>query len=95
MIHQNPQFHWSLQQLGKHAGMSRSTLLRQFKTMLGMSPITYIKNWRMMRAYYLLKYSTKSLEQIAELIGFSSARTMNKAFKQHYGLTPNELRQKQ
>ena len=94
IIHKYPHIQWSLEQLGDEVGMSRSTLIRQFKTTLGITPITYIKNWRMMKAYYLIKNSSKTLEQIAEQIGFSTARTLNKAFLKHYDFTPSELRKK-
>lgn len=92
IIHQYPHIQWSLDKLGDQVGMSRSTIIRQFKETLNITPITYLKNWRMMRAYYFAKHSSKTLEQISELVGFSTARTLNKAFLQHYGYTPSTLR---
>jgi AraC-like DNA-binding protein len=92
LIHQSPHLQWSLDKLGEQVGMSRSTIIRQFNQTLGMSPITYLNNWRMMRAYSLIKNTNKSLEQIAEIVGFATARTLNKAFLQHYAFTPSTLR---
>jgi AraC-like DNA-binding protein len=94
LIHQNSAEPWSLEQLGDAVGMSRSTLSRQFKNTLGMTPLNYVKSWRMMRGHHLIKFTNKSLEQIAEIVGFSTARTFNKAFKTYYGFTPSELRKK-
>ena len=91
-IHDKPQDQWSLELLGEQVGMSRATLARQFKKAVGIPPMTYLHNWRMMKAHYLLKNSSHSLDQIAELVGFSTARTLNKAFQRYYGFTPNELR---
>ena len=92
LIHQNPQHAWSLSLLGEKIGMSNATLTRHFNKMVGFSPMTYLSNWRMFRAYHLLKYSNFTLEAIAELVGFSSARTLNKAFVRYYGYTPKSLR---
>ncbi len=72
--------------------MSRATLNRKFQQAVGMGPIAYLTKWRIMKAYSLAKYSARSLEQIAESIGFASARTLSKAFKRHYGYTPQDLR---
>jgi AraC-like DNA-binding protein len=94
LIHKEPAFNWSLSSLGDQVGMSRATLVRHFKDAIGVAPMTYIANWRVMKAYNLIKYSSTSLEQIAESVGFGSARTLNKSFQRHYDCTPNELRRR-
>ncbi len=95
LIHQQPEFTWSLSSLGEQIGMSRATLVRHFQDTVGIAPMAYITNWRMIKAHNLIKYSSATLEQIAEGVGFASARTLNKAFQRHYGCTPNELRRTQ
>jgi len=92
LIHQQPELPWSLESLGERVGMSRATLVRQFKLAIGVPPMTYINQWRMNKAYNLLKYSNRSVEYIAETVSFSSARTLNKAFQKEFGFTPKELR---
>ncbi len=92
LFHREPEFPWTLEVLGKKVGMSRATLVRQFKDTVGVPPMTYISNWRMLKAYHFLKYSSISLDEIADLVGFSSARTFSKAFQRHYNYTPSELR---
>ena len=95
LIHRELNFDWSLSSLGERIGMSRATLVRHFQDAIGVAPMTYIANWRMMKAYSLIKYSSATLEQIAETVGFGSARTLSKAFQRHYGCTPNDLRRPQ
>lgn len=92
LIHREPARDWSLATLGLESGMSRTSLIRHFKSSVGLSPIAYLTNWRLTKAYSLVKHSTATLEQIAESVGFSSARTLNKAFQRHYGRTPKNLR---
>ena len=94
LIHSEPAFDWSLSSLGDQVGMSRATLVRHFKDIVGVAPMTYIANWRIMKAYNLIKYTSRPLEQVAELVGFGSARTLNKSFQRHYHYTPNELRRR-
>ena len=95
LIHREPNYDWTLSSLGERVGMSRATLVRHFKESVGVAPMTYINNWRIMKAYSLVKYSSVALERIAGTVGFASARTLTKAFARQYGCTPNELRRQQ
>lgn len=92
LIHQHVEHHWTLDTLGAAAGMSRATLQRRFKDVVGQSPMSYLGQWRMSKAYQLLKYSNASLDNIADLVGFADARTLRIAFQREYQLTPSELR---
>jgi AraC-like DNA-binding protein len=92
LIHQHAEHHWTLDTLGAAAAMSRATLQRRFKDAVGQSPMSYLGQWRMSRAYQLLKYSNASLDDIAAMIGFADARTLRTAFQREYQLTPSELR---
>lgn len=92
LIHLQPDYNWSIASLGEQVGMSRATLVRHFQTAVGMAPMAYIANWRMLKAHNLIKYSNTPLEQVAETVGFASARSLAKAFVRHYGRTPTELR---
>jgi AraC-like DNA-binding protein len=92
LIHENPEEHWTLDIFSDRAGMSRATLQRKFKAGLGVSPMTYLGRWRVSKAYQLVKYSSLSLDSIADSIGFSDARTLRTAFARHFGFTPSALR---
>ncbi|MEH6473571.1 MAG: AraC family transcriptional regulator [Halopseudomonas sp.] len=92
LIHQAPGHNWTQESLGAQVGMSRATLSRKFQEAVGMGPIAYLTKWRIMKAHSLAKYTAEPLEQIADSVGFSSARALGKAFKRHYGCTPQKLR---
>ena len=94
LIHSDPAFDWTLASLGEQVGMSRATLVRHFRDAIGVAPMTYIQNWRIMKAYNLIKYTSASLEQVAETVGFGSSRALSKSFQRHYECTPNELRRR-
>jgi len=95
LIHQEPEYSWTLDSLGKRVGMSRATLVRRFQDVVGVAPMAYIADWRIMKAHNLVKYSATSFEQIADATGFASARTLSRAFQRQFGCTPNELRRSQ
>lgn len=92
LIHQQPEFNWTLSSLGEEVGMSRATLVRHFQDVVGVSPMAYIADWRIMKAHSLVKHSAIPFDQIADATGFASARTLSRAFNRHFGCTPNELR---
>lgn len=92
MIHADPAFPWTPTLLGERTGMSRATLNRRFQDTVGMAPMAYIGQWRTTKAYQLLVGSNASLEQIAESVGFSSARTLSKAFQRQFDVTPGAIR---
>ncbi len=92
LIHQEPEFGWTLTSLGERVGMSRATLVRRFQEVIGVAPMAYIADWRIMKAHNLIKYSATPFELIADATGFASARTLTRAFQRRYGCTPNELR---
>ena len=95
LIHQEPEFDWTLTSLGERVGMSRATLVRRFQEVIGVAPMAYIADWRIMKAHSLVRYSATPFEQIADSTGFASARTLSRAFQRRYGCTPNELRRSQ
>jgi YesN/AraC family two-component response regulator len=47
LIHQNPERQWTLDIISDAVGMSRATLQRKFKASIGVSPMNYIRRWRM------------------------------------------------
>jgi AraC-like DNA-binding protein len=94
LIHRSPEFAWSLEELGNRVGMSRATLVRHFESSIGIAPMTYIRNWRLLKAHNQIKTSITPIEQVAHTVGFSSAASLNKAFVRFYHCTPSELRRK-
>ncbi|MEM7279498.1 MAG: AraC family transcriptional regulator [Pseudomonadota bacterium] len=92
LIHKQPEVDWSLSDLGEAVGMSRATLVRRFKEIVGVAPMAYLANWRMTKAHSLIKYSNYTIDQIAELVGFASAKSFSRAFKRLFKQSPKALR---
>ncbi len=94
LIHQEARINWSLDSLGSQVGMSRTTLNRHFQNTIGVSAMSYIQDWKMTKAYSLIKNTHSSIDQIADQVGFSSARTLSKAFNRQFSTTPSQVRNK-
>ena len=79
---------WSVDDLGREAGLSRSALAERFTRIIGMAPMHYLANWRMQVAAQKLKDTSASLAQVAELVGYESEAAFSRAFKKTFGTAP-------
>ena len=72
--------------------MSESTLLRQLKRLTGLSPAKYLKELRLVEAKQLLDQEGDSLsiKALASRVGYDSAKSFTRSFKQRFGVTPSE-----
>ncbi|MFT3925739.1 MAG: AraC family transcriptional regulator [Myxococcales bacterium] len=91
-IHQRPAHAWSLEELAKEAGVSRSTLAERFGQLMGMAPIQYLAQWRIQLAAALLRTSNCSLAEIAQQVGYGTEFALSRAFKREVGLSPASYR---
>ena len=73
-------------------GLSATYCAKLFKEYQGVRLFDFISRLRLEAAKEALK-SEKTLREIAEETGFSTALTMNRAFKRYEGTTPNKLRE--
>ena len=83
-----------LEEIASSLNISESYLYRRFKKETGMRLQDYIIQIRLERAANLLLYSNESLPRIAEYVNFPSQSYFGKMFKEKYGLTPRQFREK-
>lgn len=91
-IHQRPGHAWTLDELAKSAGMSRSMLAERFAFLVGVPPIQYLANWRIQLAASLLRGSKASVAEVAERVGYGSEAALSRAFKRQIGVPPARYR---
>jgi AraC-like DNA-binding protein len=84
----------TLSELAKHLNVSKFYLSRAFSTKLNTNFNRYINYIRTNYALTLIQSTNYTLTRISTDSGFESQRTFNRAFKEIYGLTPSEYRQK-
>lgn len=85
----------SLRTLSANIGYNYSYLSRYFKNVVGISFNTYVNDYRLNNACYLLKNSSDTVLQCALNSGFVSLRTFNRDFRKSIGITPLEYRKLQ
>jgi AraC-like DNA-binding protein len=80
---------WTVAQLGRVAGLSRSAFFDRFTRTVGMPPMEYLLAWRMAVARDLLREQEIRIGQVAERVGYGSASTFSTAFSRHVGEAPS------
>ena len=80
---------WTVAQLARTAGLSRSAFFERFTRTLGLTPMEYLLTWRMAVAKKLLCRHDFRLDEVAERVGYGSASTFSTAFSRHVGQPPS------
>jgi AraC-like DNA-binding protein len=80
--------------LAAELGVSYSHLRHSFLARTGVSPRQHYLNTRIQKSQDLLLNTTKSIKEIAEVLGFESASHFSKQFKDRVGNSPNYWREK-
>ncbi|MBE1298888.1 MAG: helix-turn-helix domain-containing protein [Alteromonadaceae bacterium] len=91
-IHDQPDKHWSLEELAHEVGMSRTNFAQQFKRLIGNTPMEYLTEWRMSLAFSRLQLTNDTVLAIALDIGYQSEASFSRAFKKVIGKSPGEVR---
>jgi AraC-like DNA-binding protein len=91
-FHNKPGDNWSVESLAKSAGMSRSAFSEHFHHVTDQTPMQYVKQWRMQKAYDLLTTTEQSTQQIAEQCGYQSEASFSKLFKKFFSKGPGAVR---
>jgi AraC-like DNA-binding protein len=91
-IHTAPERKWTVDDLAKEAAVSRSSLDDRFRTVLGLSPIRYVNEWRMRIAQDLLATTEVTVAAIARRVGYDSEEAFSRAFKRAHGQSPSTWR---
>lgn len=87
-LHSDVRHGWTVGELAKHAHMSRSAFATRFAATLGCAPMEYLARWRMSLAQDALRRGGKSLDRVAEEIGYESASAFSTAFRRRLGCAP-------
>jgi len=80
--------------IADHIGISADYLTDCFRQELGITPITYIRRYRIRQACELLRNTDQSITQVAMNVGFSDSAHFTRTFLREVGLTPKAYRRK-
>lgn len=79
-------------EMAEAASVSRSSLNRKMKTMVGLTPADFLRETRMRHAQRYLLGSNKGISEIAYTCGFTDPKYFSKTFKAITGMSPTEFR---
>jgi AraC-like DNA-binding protein len=88
LLHSKPAHPWTLDQLAREVGLSRSSLAGRFMNFVGQPPMQYLTQWRMQVAAGLLSDGAASVATVAEDVGYESEAAFSRAFKKLVGAPP-------
>jgi AraC-like DNA-binding protein len=94
LMHREPARPWTLAELAKEVGISRSVLAERFRHYLSESPMAYLTRWRLQLGADMLGSTNQSVAQIAGKVGYESEAAFNRAFKREFAIPPPRFRAK-
>lgn len=92
-LHAEPARNWTIEELARSVGLSRSVLAERFADIVGLPPMQYLAQWRMQVAAGMLANSNSNMATIAAEIGYESEASFSRAFKKMVGTSPSVWRQ--
>jgi AraC-like DNA-binding protein len=95
LMHDRPAESWTIDELGRHVGLSRSALHERFVELVGQPPMQYLTNWRIQRGAALLREGVATVATIAQEVGYDSEAAFARAFKRLVGEPPAAWRRAQ
>lgn len=91
-LHAAPAREWTLPELAKEAGLSRTLFAERFHRRLGMPPMQYLAFWRVQRSRLLLREEKLSIEAVARRVGYDSVSAFSRVFAKWVGVPPGSYR---
>jgi AraC-like DNA-binding protein len=91
-IHDRPGHGWTNADLAQEAGLSLSRFSELFAAAVGMTPMAYLRHWRLTVAHQDLVRGDR-VEQVARRYGYGSGEGFSRAFRARFGVNPVAMRQ--
>ncbi|MFA7388064.1 MAG: AraC family transcriptional regulator [Thiohalobacteraceae bacterium] len=95
LMHGRPDHKWTVEELAREVGLSRSALHERFMQYLAHPPMEYLASWRIQLGSRLLRESNRTVATIALDVGYDSEAAFSRAFKRTVGTPPAAWRRAQ
>jgi AraC-like DNA-binding protein len=95
LLHKEPAEPWTISELARRVGLSRTRLAERFRHFLEESPMAYLAKWRLKLGAEILQSSEDSVAEIAATVGYGSEAAFNRAFKREFDCPPAQYRRSQ
>lgn len=91
-IHENYREAIGAEDIAEHLGLSADYLTRLFKKTTGVSPVEYLRNYRVGKAIGFLQQSDRAVGEISAAVGISDLSVFSRQFKKITGVSPSAAR---
>lgn len=92
VMHKNPGHNWTVADLARESGSSRSVFAERFLKATGVTPLRYLTELRMRLAVHRLSHDKQPIKTVASELGYGSLAAFSRAFKRTVGVQPGALR---
>jgi len=93
-MHREPAHAWTISNLAKRVGLSRTRLAERFRHFVGESPMAYLAQWRLKLGAEILQSTEGSVAEVAAAVGYGSEAAFNRAFKREFNCPPARFRKR-
>lgn len=94
LLHKEPALQWTISDLARSVGLSRTRLAERFRHFLGESPMAYLAQWRLKLGAEILQSTEDSVAEVAAAVGYGSEAAFNRAFKREFDCPPAQFRRR-
>ena len=88
LLHRRPGHGWSVDELARSVGLSRSAFHSRFRSAVGETPADYLTRWRVHLATRLLREERYSVAATAREVGYGTEASFSNAFMRVMGVRP-------
>jgi AraC-like DNA-binding protein len=93
LVHDDPARGWTIEELARETGVSRSVLAARFMRLVGCPPMQYLMRWRVQLAARLLTDGRAKVSVVGRDVGYKSEAAFSRSFKRVAGMSPAEWRE--
>lgn len=94
MLCEHPEDMTPISELARACNISEVYFRKQFKRLMGLSPVEYRNELRLNKAKQYLEYGDISIQEISDTLGYSTVSHFIKRFRERYGIPPLEYRKR-
>lgn len=92
LMHKSPAHPWTVSDLARRVGVSRTRFADRFRHFLGEPPMSYLARWRVKLGAEILQSTEDSVAEVAASVGYGSEAAFNRAFKRELDCPPAQFR---
>lgn len=81
---------FNIELIAVQLAVSRSVFFKKLKAITGLAPVELVRQIRLAKSCELIKATTSSFTEIAQIVGFNDLGYFGKCFKKRYGMTLKE-----